>query len=182
MLLLGPTTLSACRPSTAELLGLAEVGRLGDWVYLASGTASWLRTRAGAWARSGLDHFGLAVADHESLVRGLGAPRRHRRRGRMPVDPAYDLGILEGIRLVLPSGPRHGAGPPHRGRGLPAAIARPEIHHRGIRARVARVEHVTMTCGDVQSTAIPQRAPGLSPLRINPAGAWRMVQRVHPLP
>ena len=69
-----------------------------------------------------------------------------------PVDPANDLGIVEGIRFVLPSG--HVAELVVR--DAPEVFrATPLIDHRHFAgAGPAPIEHLTMTCGDVERTAL----------------------------
>ena len=132
-----------------ELLGLAEVGRSHDQIYLAGGTTSGYELALGP-GPAGLDHFGLAVADRETLVE---ASERLEAKGVdvASVEPAYDLGILEGIRFVLPSG--HIAelvvrDAPEVFRATPLIDRR---HFAG--AGPAPFEHLTMTCRDVEGTA-----------------------------
>ncbi len=132
-----------------ELLGLAQVGRSGDWIYLATGTTPGYELALGP-GPVGLDHFGLAVADHETLGE---ASERLDAIGVevVPVETAHGPGVVEGIRFVLPSG--------HIAEMVVSDApevfrATPLIEHRHFAgAGPAPIEHLTLTCGDVEGTA-----------------------------
>jgi catechol 2,3-dioxygenase len=97
-----------------------------------------------------MDHFAFAVADPDSL-----AQARARLAGAgveaQPIDLAQEHAIAEGIRFVLPSGHVMELVLP---RDTEVFTPRPRIdraHHRGIGP--VFLEHVTVTCGDVQGAA-----------------------------
>ena len=91
-----------------ELLGLAEVGRSGHHVYLATGTKPGYGLALGP-GPVGLDHFGLAVADHETLAE---ASQRLDAIGVevVPVDLSDDIGIAGGNSLRNAFWPHRRAG------------------------------------------------------------------------
>jgi catechol 2,3-dioxygenase len=133
----------------AEMFGVVEVARSGELRFLSGGRGFAYDVVLGPWP-AGMDHFAFAVASRESLdeararLDGAGVEFE-------PVDLEHEHGIVEGIRFVLPSGHVMELVLPIAGEAFQPRSRVPEIHHRGI-GPVA-LEHVTMTCGDVQRTA-----------------------------
>lgn len=132
-----------------ELFGLVEVERRDGFAFLSTGRGFGCDVVLGPWP-AGLDHFAFAVADEHSLEE---ARARLAEAGVdvQPLDTAQEHGLADGIRFALPSGHAMEL-------VLPAATEvyepRPLIdhrHHRGIGP--VFLEHITMTCGDVEATA-----------------------------
>lgn len=132
-----------------ELFGLVEVERRDATRFLSTGTGAGGELVLGPWP-AGMNHFAFGVADSASLeeartrLRGAGADVHE-------LDPAGEYQVVKGIRFVLPSGHLMEL-------VLPAdtEVYRPKprldrAHHRGIGP--VFLEHVTMTCADVQRTA-----------------------------
>jgi catechol 2,3-dioxygenase len=132
-----------------EMFGLVEVDRRGDLRFLSTGMGCGCDLVFGPWA-PGMDHFALEVADAASLK---DAHRRLEAAGAdpQPLELQEEHGVADGIRVVLPSGHRMDLILP---RDAEVYQPRPLIdrrHHRGIGPVL--LEHVTMTCGDVERTA-----------------------------
>jgi catechol 2,3-dioxygenase len=132
-----------------ELFGLAEVERRGELRFLSTGMGCGYDLVLGPWP-PGMDHFALELADQASLeeararLEGAGVELR-------ALDLASEHAVADGVRVVLPSGHLMELVVPEE-----AEVYRPrplidERHHRGIGPVL--LEHVTMTCGDVQRTA-----------------------------
>jgi catechol 2,3-dioxygenase len=132
-----------------EMFGLAEVERKDSLTFLSTGMGYGYDVVLGPWP-AGMDHFAFAVADAESLeeartrLTGAGVDVE-----RVQLDAEH--AVADGIRFVLPSGHVMELVLP---RDTEVYTPRPLIdrrHHRGIGP--VFLEHVTMTCGDVQRTA-----------------------------
>ena len=133
----------------AELFGLVQVADHAGVSYWSAGTGAGYDVAFGPWP-DGLDHLALHAADAETLAE---ARRRLETAGVevAAVDPAEEHAVADGIRCTLPSG--------HVLELVLAAGAEvyrpvpllPHAQHGGIGPVV--LEHVTMTCGDVERTA-----------------------------
>jgi catechol 2,3-dioxygenase len=133
----------------AELFGVVEVGRRGELRFLATGRGFGYDIVLGPWP-AGMDHFAFAVADPGSLTE---ARERLSAAGVEiePVDLEQEHGIAEGIRFVLPSGHVMELVLPADTEVYQPNPLIDQRHHRGIGP--VFLEHVTMTCGDVERTA-----------------------------
>jgi catechol 2,3-dioxygenase len=132
-----------------DLFGLVECARRGDVVFLSSGKTPGYELALGPWP-TGLEHFALAVAGRDALtrlaerLRATGVEVAH-------VEPDTEHGVAEGVRFVLPSG--HVvelvlASEPEAFRATPLIDRR---HFAG--GGPVPIEHVTLTCDDVERTA-----------------------------
>jgi catechol 2,3-dioxygenase len=132
-----------------ELFGVAEVKQRGDLRFLATGRGFGYDVVLGPWP-PGMHHFAFAVADSDSLAE---AARRLSGAGieTEPVDLEHEYAIAEGLRLVLPSGHLMELVLPAGGEVYEPRPLVHRRHHRGIGP--VFLEHVTMTCGDVEATA-----------------------------
>src|SRR5579884_1551569 len=85
-----------------ELLGLGEVARKGETVFLSGGTTAGYDLALGPWER-GLRHFAFQVAGESDLDE---AGERLTAAGCevSELDPAAEYGMHRGIGFVLPSG------------------------------------------------------------------------------
>jgi catechol 2,3-dioxygenase len=132
-----------------ELFGLAPVRERDGLRFMSTGRGFGYDVVLGPWP-AGMDHFAFAVADAGSL-----AEARARLDGAgvevEPVDLSQEHAIAEGIRFVLPSGHVMELVLPERTEVYQPRPLVPAPHHRGIGP--VFLEHVTMTCGDVQQTA-----------------------------
>ncbi len=132
-----------------ELFGLVEVDVAGEISFWATGRGAGYEVAFGPWP-PGLDHLALHVADAASLDEARG---RLRQAGVevAELDPAQEHAVAGGIRFALPSGHvlelvlADGA---EVFRPVPLV---PHAHFRGIGP--VELEHVTMTCGNVERTA-----------------------------
>jgi catechol 2,3-dioxygenase len=132
-----------------EIFGLVEVHRSGELRFLSGGMGFGCDVVLGPWP-PGMDHFAFAVPDDRALedarvrltVSGIAVE---------PVDLGHEHRVADGIRFVLPSGHMMELVLPQGGEVYtPRPLVDPR-HRRGIGP--ALLEHVTMTCGDVQRTA-----------------------------
>lgn len=133
----------------AELFGVVEVERQGELRFLSTGRGFGYDIVLGPWP-AGMDHFAFAVADQESLTE---ARERLSMAGVEvePVDLEQEHAVADGIRFVLPSGHVMELVLPAGGEVYqPRPLVDPR-HHQGIGP--VFLEHVTMTCGDVERTA-----------------------------
>jgi catechol 2,3-dioxygenase len=133
----------------AEMFGVVEVARHGPLRFLSGGRGFAYDVVLGPWP-AGMDHFAFAVAERDSLQEA----RNRLDLGGVefePVDLDEEHGIVDGIRFVLPSGHVMELVLPAAGEVFQPRSQVAAVHHRGI-GPVA-LEHVTMTCGDVRSTA-----------------------------
>jgi catechol 2,3-dioxygenase len=132
-----------------EILGLAEVKRTDELRFLATGRGFGYDLALGPWS-PGMHHFAFAVAD-------AGALREAEQRltnadtDVEPVDLRNEHGVADGIRFALPSGHLMELVLPSDAEGYRARPHVPARHRRGIGP--VFLEHLTMTCGDVQRTA-----------------------------
>jgi len=132
-----------------ELFGVVQVGRRGELCFLATGRGFGYDIVLGPWP-PGMDHFAFAVADADSLTQA-----RERLSGAgvevETVDLEGEHAVADGIRFVLPSGHVMELVLPDSSE---VYLPRPLVdrrHHQGIGP--VFLEHVTMTCGDVERTA-----------------------------
>jgi catechol 2,3-dioxygenase len=132
-----------------ELLGVVEVRRRGELRFLATGRGFGYDVVLGPWP-AGMDHFAFAVADRDSL-----AQARERLAGAgvdvEEVDVGQEHAIADGIRFVLPSGHVMELVLPEGGEVYQPRPRVDRRHHQGIGP--VFLEHVTMTCGNVERTA-----------------------------
>lgn len=132
-----------------DLLGVVEVARSDETVYLSGGRRAGFDLALGAWGR-GLHHFAFEVAREEDLA--AAAARLEQRGVRVQtLDSSPEPGVAAGIRFVLPSG--HVMElvvleSPTPFEATPQVDAR---HRRGIGPVV--LEHLTLNVDDVRETA-----------------------------
>jgi catechol 2,3-dioxygenase len=132
-----------------ELFGLALAAEHGGVSFWSTGKGAGYDVAFGPWP-AGLDHFAFEVADAESLAEA------ERRLAAAGVDAAaVDLGeehaVAAGIRFTLPSGHVMELVLPESPAVYTPSPLVPARHHRGIGP--VELEHITMTCGDVERTA-----------------------------
>ncbi|MDQ6816892.1 MAG: VOC family protein [Actinomycetota bacterium] len=132
-----------------DVFGLAEVKRADELRFLATGRGFGYDLALGPWS-PGMHHFAFAVADARALRE---AEQRLRSAGTdvEPVDLRHEHGVADGIRFVLPSGHVMELVLPSDAEGY---RPRPHVHTRHRRGiGPVFLEHLTMTCGDVQRSA-----------------------------
>jgi catechol 2,3-dioxygenase-like lactoylglutathione lyase family enzyme len=132
-----------------ELFGLVRVAEQNGISFWSTGRGAGYDVAFGPWP-TGLDHFALEVRDAETLSE---AQRCLEEAGAevAAVDLDREHAVAAGICFTLPSG--HVVelvlpAAPEVYRSVPLVPGR---HHRGIGP--VELEHVTMTCGDVERTA-----------------------------
>lgn len=146
---LGTDGVSDLHSFYSDLFGVVEVEQRDKLRFLATGLGFGYDILLGPWP-PGMDHFAFAVADAASLQE---ARERLSLAGveAEPVDLNQEHAIADGIRFVLPSGHVMELVLPDGGEVFqPRPLVAP-AHHRGIGP--VFLEHVTMTCGDVERTA-----------------------------
>lgn len=133
----------------AELFGLAEVQRRGPISFYSTGKGAGYDIAFGPWP-SGMDHFALAVASAGALEDARSRLAAAQVRFEK-IDLAQEHAVADGIRCVLPSGHVMELVLPEAAEVyLPTPLIE-RRHFAGIGP--VSLEHVTMTCGDVQGTA-----------------------------
>lgn len=132
-----------------ELLGVVEIARSDDTVFLSGGTTAGYDLAIGPWDRA-LHHFAFQVAGESDLEEA-----RERLRGAgcevTELDPAAEHGVRRGIGFVLPSG--HVMHlvvlkDPFVFQPTPTLAA---AHRLGVAP--APLEHITLNLDDVEQTA-----------------------------
>jgi catechol 2,3-dioxygenase len=142
---IGAGDLEATTRFYRELLGVVEVARAGDTVFLSGGTTAGYDLALGPW-EPGLHHFAFQVAGDADLDEA-----RERMDGAQELDPATEHGVRRGISFVLPSGHvMHLVvlADPFVFQPTPALDA---AHRNG--AGPTPLEHVTLNVDDVEETA-----------------------------
>ena len=132
-----------------DVFGLVQVGEQNGVSFWSTGRGAGYDVAFGPWP-VGLDHFAFEARDTETLAE---AQRRLKEAGVevTAVDLDTEHAVASGICFTLPSG--HVVelvvpATPEVFRPVPLV---PAAHHRGIGP--VQLEHVTMTCGDVEGTA-----------------------------
>ena len=128
-----------------ELLGLIEVARRGEMVYLSGGKRHGYDLSIGPWD-AGLRHFSFQIGTETNLER-LRKNLRNAGVALHDIDPAKDFLISKGIRFVLPSGHLMEAVVLAPGRDPDAVPLIPRAHFVG--GGPVALEHVTIDCDDV---------------------------------
>jgi catechol 2,3-dioxygenase len=132
-----------------DLFGLVQVGEQNGISFYSTGRGAGYDVAFGPWP-VGLDHFALEVRDEETMSE---AQRRLEGAGVevAAVDLDGEHAVAAGICFTLPSGHVVELVLPAAPEVYTSVPRVPRAHHRGIGP--VELEHVTMTCGDVERTA-----------------------------
>jgi catechol 2,3-dioxygenase len=146
---IGVSDLDVALEFYGNLLGLAEVGRRGDRVFLATGTSTSFELELGPHAHS-LDHFAFGVRGPEALD---AARSRLADAGVVFEETGADEepGLAGGIAFGLPSGHVMELVAQAAPRGFTTSATAAPRHHQV--TGPAPLEHITLLVADIQATA-----------------------------
>jgi catechol 2,3-dioxygenase len=132
-----------------DVFGLVQVGEQNGVSFWSTGRGAGYDVAFGPWP-VGLDHFAFEARDAETLSEA----QRRLEDARVEVAPVElddEYAIAAGICFTLPSGHVVELVLPAAPEVYTSVPRVPRAHHRGIGP--VELEHVTMTCGDVERTA-----------------------------